>query len=296
MIARTFAPPNFEVEAEEREDEKKRKRKWVTRGESEQAVAELLEEDWIIHSVVPYDFATWKARSEELLREVAALRQNGDKPDFACEHWRALKNHLFEIFSGKCAYCESFPQHVSSGDVEHFRPKRPVRDEPQHPGYYWLAYDESNLLPACEKCNRADAKSNLFPVEAGTRARDPQGVDGERPLLLNPYLDQDPQEHLRFLKTGHVKPRTPKGRQSISTYRLHRKDLRRRREDRLEHLEEELDLAVTRYGLGDGVRRVTAKVGSGEREFSAAQLAFIGTWVAEQQRDLEELSATLPEP
>jgi 5-methylcytosine-specific restriction endonuclease McrA len=83
-------------------------------------------------------------------------------------------------FYGKCAYCEAPIRDYQPGDVEHFRPKAGVSDENgqavflfdeegqvqvgadgkpvEHPGYYWLAYEWTNLLPACAKCNQTGVR------------------------------------------------------------------------------------------------------------------------------------------
>jgi hypothetical protein len=74
----------------------------------------------------------------------------------------------------KCAYCER----RYKLDVEHYRPKGEVRDLENnkvqinngkgvlvdHPGYYWLCYEWSNLLPACISCNRDGGKYSKFPT------------------------------------------------------------------------------------------------------------------------------------
>jgi len=137
-------------------------------------------------------------------------------------------------FYGKCAYCEAPIRDYQHGDVEHFRPKAGVTDENgqpvflldedgkvqvdadgepvEHPGYYWLAYEWTNLLPACVKCNQADVrqgsrtgKHSRFPVE-GRHAQRPEEVAQEKPLLINPLSDQeddDPSHHLVIdTKTG----------------------------------------------------------------------------------------------
>jgi len=78
-----------------------------------------------------------------------------------------VKEALREAQHDKCCFCESKITHVSPGDIEHFRPKAAVRQSPQtplhRPGYYWLAYEWSNLYLACEQCNRRH-KQNLFPL------------------------------------------------------------------------------------------------------------------------------------
>jgi uncharacterized protein (TIGR02646 family) len=92
-----------------------------------------------------------------------------------------MRSVLFDAFLGKCAYCEVQFVLDQTGDVEHFRPKAGVVDEHDqrvdHPGYYWLAYEWSNLLPSCSKCNRLTktkdgrrvGKGERFPV-MGRRA------------------------------------------------------------------------------------------------------------------------------
>jgi hypothetical protein len=95
-------------------------------------------------------------------------------PTFETDVWKDLKKWLLKhVFNGQCAYCESplkFDRY--RGDAEHYRPKGSVmwRDlatnkktkarcklsdgtEIDHPGYFWLAYDWRNLMPACADCN-----------------------------------------------------------------------------------------------------------------------------------------------
>jgi hypothetical protein len=118
-------------------------------------------------------------------------------------------------FRGRCAYCESYIADFQHGDIEHFRPKKavtdehdapvlmhtPLGDEIKHPGYYWLAYKWSNLLPSCITCNQPGeegiGKRNRFPVADGMYAIKEDEVDQEKPLLFNPIdpNDEDPEEH-----------------------------------------------------------------------------------------------------
>jgi hypothetical protein len=86
----------------------------------------------------------------------------------------------------KCAFCEAKIRHTQPGDVEHFRPQaatRQSKDAPlRKPGYYWLAYEWTNLLLACAECNRR-GKGNLFPLRDDARRahhhRDP--IQNEEP-------------------------------------------------------------------------------------------------------------------
>jgi hypothetical protein len=119
-------------------------------------------------------------------------------------------------FRGRCAYCDSYIADFQHGDIEHFRPKKAVTDEHdspvivrtsegedlEHPGYYWLAYKWSNLLPSCITCNQPGeegiGKRNRFPVEGGKYALGEDEVSEEKPLLFNPIDpdDEDPEDHL----------------------------------------------------------------------------------------------------
>jgi hypothetical protein len=159
--------------------------------------------------------------------------------------WRELKYWLLEnVFFHKCAYCER-ALYKQSVDAEHYRPKKGVRRAKSqghdviqvvlpdgttapHPGYFWLALDWHNLVPACEGCNARDGKLNQFPVARNHAPLVPppgpqapfQDLDLlEEPLLLHPFVD-DPAEHLRFGEFGTVVGLTEKGRLSIEVYNL----------------------------------------------------------------------------
>lgn len=127
---------------------------------------------------------------------------------------------LKATYHNKCAYCESYePQ----PEVEHFRPKKRVNGVQGHPGYYWLCYEWSNLMPACHDCNKNGVKGNFFPV-SGVRVIAPT-FDGhgnlnlvecrllsntlyvnESPLLLNPEVPGfDPYLYFSFDRTGWIR-------------------------------------------------------------------------------------------
>lgn len=113
-----------------------------------------------------------------------------------------VKEALRLSHHGKCCYCESHIEHVGWSNVEHWRPKGAVRQAEDsdllRPGYYWLAYEWSNLLLSCQKCNTG-FKKDLFPLaNPGERARSHKdAVEKEEPLLLN-LGDEDPAEFIEF--------------------------------------------------------------------------------------------------
>ena len=63
-----------------------------------------------------------------------------------------VRKKLRKYHGLKCVYCESSPIATSTFRVDHFRPKKYIKELPKtkHRGYYWLAYEWSNLLQSCE--------------------------------------------------------------------------------------------------------------------------------------------------
>jgi hypothetical protein len=124
----------------------------------------------------------------------------------------------------KCAYCER----IYKMDVEHYRPSKEVRDEQNvnviivnragiamnHPGYYWLCYEWSNLLPACPSCNREGGKISRFPTrhhyeyqpvfnphpsfDYSACIANGNPLLTEEPYLLHPEID-DPEPCFKFV-------------------------------------------------------------------------------------------------
>lgn len=119
---------------------------------------------------------------------------------------RAVKAELEACHHGKCCYCEMrFDDHrpYAYSYVEHWRPKRSSRQEPDEesiwPGYYWLAYSWDNLLLSCAFCNCVN-KRDLFPLEdPAARARHHgMRIEDETPAILKPDGDEDPRDHITF--------------------------------------------------------------------------------------------------
>ena len=120
-----------------------------------------------------------------------------------------VEDKLAIAYKNKCAYCER----ICKADIEHYRPKKGVDNDSTHPGYYWLCYEWTNLIPSCITCNREGAKHNKFPV-IGPRVSEPALLnDGnlnlalckvsiaplldERPYLLHPEVDR-PENYFEF--------------------------------------------------------------------------------------------------
>ncbi|RFP64684.1 hypothetical protein D0N36_13050 [Hymenobacter lapidiphilus] len=139
----------------------------------------------------------------------------------------------------KCCYCESLFTATSYGDVEHFRPKagyqQDWRGPLSKPGYYWLAYEWTNLLFSCQLCNQ-EYKGNYFPLrDPATRAlMHTEALNREQALLLHPALD-NPALHITFVQDA-IKALDDRGEASIQAFGLDRPDLIKSRLDRLKEL------------------------------------------------------------
>jgi uncharacterized protein (TIGR02646 family) len=143
---------------------------------------------------------------------------------------KSVKQALQKAQHGKCAFCESKITHITYGDVEHFRPKAGYRQRPDdplvRPGYYWLAYDWSNLFFCCSLCNQR-FKRNHFPLTDATQraASHHDPIEREQPLLIHPEFD-DPASFLEFDQEyvrsigGH-----PRGEATILILGLNREEI-----------------------------------------------------------------------
>jgi hypothetical protein len=265
--------------------------------------------------------------------------------------WSDLKWWLVEnVFNKRCAYCESpliFDR--SRGDAEHYRPKGSViwRDDNgdesraqcelhdgeiiDHPGYFWLAYDWRNLVPACADCNSGNGKVDQFPVGSkhlfqlrgaafpqgsigphpklecpvgsGKYFPEPDTLDaGERPLLLNPLnpgQDRDPINHLRYSVGGRVIPvgGSKLGENSIRVFDLKREEIRQRRQEAQELAQMNYYLIRARkFGPDRQVEEdaLLDKYRAGLMDFSSAALDHLQFERDDQQRPIRAVLAAVP--
>jgi hypothetical protein len=264
------------------------------------------------------------------------------KPALKQKIWSELKKWLGEhVFHDRCAYCEG-PREFDRyrGDAEHYRPKGAVtwRDEGtgekcsarctlpdgeeiDHPGYFWLAYDWRNLVPACPACNSGKGKVDQFPVklghllqlEAAAIAGEPKGLlpeleipkgcsryfldtatldAREQPLLLNPLNPSgngDPGQHLRYGIGGCVVALddSAMGKCSIKVYRLDRGNLRKRRQKAQEDARREyysILMQKPRPSRDAELKEMLDRYRTGDEDFSSAVLHHLRDEQAAQQR------------
>jgi uncharacterized protein (TIGR02646 family) len=148
-----------------------------------------------------------------------------------------VKSSLRTIQDGKCCFCEAKIDHISYGDVEHYRPKAgwvQGDEKLNRPGYFWLAYDWSNLFLSCQICNQRH-KKNYFPLSDNRRRAlsYKQEIENESPFFIKPDVE-DPEKFIEF-KDEIPFPvfDNPRGSQTIKKLGLDRETLNENRRIKL---------------------------------------------------------------
>lgn len=219
----------------------------------------------------------WKARSAAATAR-AISEAAGHVVDDEIYGADEVRGFLFDLFYGKCAYCEAGLERAVL-DVEHYRPKGAVAEDLDHDGYYWLAYTWENLYPSCPYCNqrrkqpgvagtpserRARGKKDAFPLRnPATRARNPSDdLAREERLLIDPCMD-DPEQHLAYDPAGQIRPaaNSDMGDTTIDLLALDAARLRRARRQRLATVVQLLRLcdAVLSNQVGADAKREARK-------------------------------------
>lgn len=105
--------------------------------------------------------------------------------------WGAAKARLKSVSHGKCWYCEARQERADNA-VDHYRPKSI---------YPWLAFKLTNFRYACTFCNsvrknpetgESAGKGNHFPLFNNPRASNPNELNAEDRVLLDPCYGSDP--------------------------------------------------------------------------------------------------------
>jgi uncharacterized protein (TIGR02646 family) len=265
--------------------------------------------------------ADWQARAEEASRYVsecgkecrAEAEQDGADPEEIerrvgsaihravnqkARIWRDVFEALSRASHGKCWYCES-RQDRSDMRIDHFRPKNRIAESPDHPGYWWKAFDWRNLRLACTFCNerRRDletgeygGKADSFPIVPpppyALSAVDPD----ESPMLADPACIDD-VSLLTFIANGQAKPRASdansleyrRAETSIEKYHLNLEATRRHRvrvRISIQRLVGNIESALGRGDVAQGRLFVEELLNSvrGHAEHSAAARAFLGAY------------------
>ncbi|WP_162596102.1 hypothetical protein [Methylobacterium sp. 17Sr1-1] len=218
----------------------------------------------------------WNAKK---LAAEKAVAKSLDKPKTIGEFsnvWGELKENLSKISKNKCFYCETVRVR-DDYQVDHYRPKSGVEAN-GHRGYWWLAFEVSNLRFACRFCNErrvsngaivgGGGKSSEFPLlKGGIRATKPDDIlRDEYPALIDPYRG-DEVGLIGFNDLGVATPQASRedepvyferARASIRIYHLNHAYIRRRREQKalvirrkIAEVTLQLALAIRRHGTGN---------------------------------------------
>lgn len=145
---------------------------------------------------------------------------------------KSVRKIVYDDQGQKCCYCEKQIE-KSYNDIEHYRPKKSVRESPSHKGYWWLSYEWNNLLYACPQCNRT-GKNDKFPItDENNRCFEPTAdIALENPYILNPYTDnvetlfsyEFSDNEVKILPSSLDTQR--KAKRTIEVLKLNRKDLK----------------------------------------------------------------------
>lgn len=150
-------------------------------------------------------------KSESVPASLRGLRKPRSPRSIREDAFRSadVKDRLRADQRGKCIYCESLLR-GDYGHVEHFRPKGGYSCYPdsrvRRPGYYWLAYNWSNLLLSCSVCNTSFKRSHFPLADESKRRIATRDISAEEPLLINPSAE-DPARLLKY-RQHILSPRT----------------------------------------------------------------------------------------
>jgi uncharacterized protein YmfQ (DUF2313 family) len=122
LIQRKFLAPNYRCRVR---DAHGNESTLLKRGTDEGSVRAGLEaRGYTVIGVEPHDFQEWLERAKAETEK--AIAKGGNDYEFRAELWKELKLHLFDLFEGKCAYCEACVQDVA-GPSATWRSARTIR-------------------------------------------------------------------------------------------------------------------------------------------------------------------------
>jgi len=199
----------------------------------------------------------------------------------------AVKIALELAQKGKCCFSEA--KFVNDdAHVEHFRPKGFVEDNVtgviSYPGYYWLAYEWTNLF-YCKSTTNSSIKRNFFPL-LGTGGRKANHLDlrTEYCVLIDPAAE-NPRQHIRF-QNEEIKGKTTRGKKTIELLDLRNGQLDEARRTKFNHLKamkNSADLLISNGfplntpELADLINQLRQSV-LPEAEFSSMAKDFLRGW------------------
>lgn len=181
------------------------------------------------------------------------------QPDRRLPYSAGLNNAVIDLFSGRCAFCES----PSKLELYRFRPTAealPIEDgDFGFMAYGWLADAWQNLYSICPGCRPKSAYH--FPVD-GSRSKQPTAKQyaayakantgdwsldiAETNLLLDPCVDNRISQHVQLAANGMLNGRTKRGHATIAQFSLNRDGLVNRRGNALRQNEDRMPELLSR--------------------------------------------------
>lgn len=160
---------------------------------------------------IDLDLVAERLEAEPLIKDATQARDRiatttADERKKAIEaeqpSWVAFRALFEEIFGRKCWYTES-ENPGTDDDIDHFRPKGRLAEDPMHGGYWWEALNWRNFRLSCHRANRlrnnpetqeTHGKGDHFPliVEADRCKAPTDDLEKEAPTLLDPTVPGDP--------------------------------------------------------------------------------------------------------
>lgn len=165
-------------------------------------------------------------------------------------------------YKSKCGYCERY---CSIPEVEHHRPIGQVNNGCEiGAGYYWLAYEWTNLVASCKECNGRPNKGTRFPIRGIFKNQVPrlngafhipsfrynsEYLMAEEAQIIHPEFCEEPRDHFSFNFDGTINFHSNYGEISIDVYGLNREDLNLWRKKEYDRFKAVLDRIIERWLL-----------------------------------------------
>jgi len=138
----------------------------------------------------------WSEKARQASEELEKKSSREERMAFIkakAQVWRDLRAELIEKFGNRCWFTDA-EETVAQLDVEHFRPKAEAvdLDGKVHEGYWWLAFELSNLRLAGQIPNRQH-KRCYFPLQPNSfrACATNRRWQEELPIFLDPINPLD---------------------------------------------------------------------------------------------------------
>lgn len=161
-----------------------------------------------MQSFTPSD--AWRNAAATATANLLRLQTREERLDYIKSNshvWRNIRAEFIAAFGSRCWFTDA-EEIVAPLDIEHFRPKAKSVEcnETEYEGYWWLAFELSNLRLAGQIPNRQHKKC-YFPLLPGSFRADGnhRRWQEENPVFLDPIRLAD-VELVAYDETGTMRP------------------------------------------------------------------------------------------